>query len=117
MKKLIFSLIACIGIFSQGHATVRTVSNDPLGGAQYNSLQAAVNASSNGDTMLIEGTNIPYGLDCHARWNKSITVIGIGFNPQKDNPRKVFFSITCGPDWFVINNGGNGSKIYGIEFL
>lgn len=119
MKKLITFLSFICLLTQLGQATVRTVSNDPLGGAQYNTLQAAFNACSNGDTMLIEGTNIPYNLTtCTQRWNKSLVVIGIGFNPQKSNPRRVLFSATTCESWILIlHSGGNGSKFYGIEFL
>ncbi|MGP8217113.1 MAG: hypothetical protein ACLQQ4_16205 [Bacteroidia bacterium] len=41
-------------------ATVRTVSNNPLGSAQYNDVQSAVNAANAGDTIYINGSGTAY---------------------------------------------------------
>lgn len=102
------------------HATVRTISNHPAGGSQYTSLLDAYNAASNGDTLLLEGTDIEYGHNwIGGHWNKSLTVIGIGHNPDKQNPRLT--KIGAFNDYyyhrFVINASGSGSKFYGINFV
>ena len=119
MKHTITILAAFFFMMNVGNATVLTVSNDPAGGAQYSSLQAAYNAAVNTDTLLVEGTDITYSIpNCNVGWNKSLTVIGIGFNPQKQNPRRTYIGQTdnccCGE--FVIRSGGNGSSFYGIIF-
>ncbi|HJS55472.1 MAG TPA: hypothetical protein VJ765_13050, partial [Chitinophagaceae bacterium] len=41
-------------------ATVRTVSNNPATIAQYSTIQAAVDASSSGDTVYIHGSPSAY---------------------------------------------------------
>lgn len=58
MKKQIILAVLMMAITITTFATVHTVSNDAAGGAQYSSLQAAYNAATNGDTLLLEGTNI-----------------------------------------------------------
>jgi len=117
MKKTI-SLIAFFMLTAYaGFATVRTVSNHPAGGSQYTSLQTAYNASTNGDTLLIEGTDIPYFMTgCPFVWAKSLTVIGIGFNPNKQLPKRTVIRNTDCDGVFHIGSGGSGSSFYGIEF-
>ena len=111
MKAIILWFVALLSV-SVTNATVRTVSNDPNGGAQFSSLLNAYNASTNGDTLLMEGTNIAYTFG--GEWIKSLVVIGIGFNPQKANPRLTFITtLTMNSN---VNSGGNGSRFYGIEF-
>lgn len=96
-------------------ATVLTVSNLPLGGSQYSSLQDAYNAASNGDTLILEGTNIEYYLDQWVLINKQLTFIGGGFNTDKENFKKTY----------IRNNNNNGeirvgdasgSSFHGISF-
>lgn len=62
---------------------VITVSNHPMMGSQDSTLVQAYSDASIGDTLLLEGTDIPYefGGDLDP-WNKSLVVIGIGINPQ-----------------------------------
>lgn len=119
MKHTLTILAAFVTMMNVASATVLTVSNDPKGGAQFASLQAAYNAAVNGDTLLIEGTNINYTMaNCNSGWNKSLTAIGIGFNPQKQSPRLSLFANTdqccCGE--FVMYGGSSGSKFYGLIF-
>ena len=121
MKSLLTLIATLFFGFQVGNSAVLTVSNHPAGGAQYPSLRSAVDAASPGDTLLVEGTDIPYHLDhqCNVHWSKSLTVIGIGFNPNKDMPKRTKFQNThCGSgDHFYIAGSAGGSKFYGIEFL
>lgn len=116
MKKLFFLIAIMAFVCQTSHATVRTVSNHPAGGAQYTGLQAAYNASTSGDTLLLEGTDIVYFLECNVTWNKSITVIGIGFNPNKQMPKRSKIRNTDCQSELRITAGGSGSRFYGIEF-
>lgn len=117
MKNLITTLITLCFFTHASFATVRTLSNHPAGGAQYTNLQAAYGASSNGDTLLIEGTDIEYVLgSCGSFWSKSLTVIGIGFNPSKQIPKRTKIRHTDCYSVFYIGSGGSGSSFYGIEF-
>ena len=117
MKNLFMLIITWMMLLPISHATIRTVSNSPAGGAQYPNLQAAYDASANGDTLLIEGTDIPYKMHCALRWNKALTVIGIGFNPSKQSPKRTKFTNTDCWGELRITSGGSGSRFYGIEFL
>ena len=117
MKNLIATLITLSFFIQVSFATVRTVSNHSAGGAQFSTLQAAyVACAVSGDTLLVEGTDIPYFLTFNQRWEKSITVIGIGFNPQKQMPKKTKFRFTDGLGLFLLRPGAAGSRFYGIEF-
>lgn len=119
MNLRLTSKVACICIallitFQISYATVRTTSNDIRGGSQYNTLQAAFDNSMNGDTILLEGTDQPYNiLDS---WNKSLVVIGTGYNPQKQNPKTSKISASPNFGIFMLDSNGNGSRFYGIEF-
>lgn len=119
MKKSLLLLITVLMINLQLNATVRTVSNHPAGGSQYTSLLDAYNASSNGDTLMLEGTDINYSHAWASIWNKSLTVIGIGYNPDKQNPRltRIAQFSDYWPSQFVIGVSGSGSKFYGIYFV
>ena len=117
MKGLLLSLLVLFFALKSANATVITVSNDaanPTSNAPYfyTTLASAYAAASNSDTLLLEGTNIPYEIGA---WGKQIVVIGIGFNPNKSNPRHSQIRGTSGSN-FSINSAGNGSRFYGIEF-
>lgn len=117
MKKSLLLLTVTVLLTLSLHATVLTVSNDPAGGAQYSTLLDAYNAAINGDTLMLEGTNIDYSLGS-VSWAKSLAVIGIGFNPQKQNPRRSRIVKAFNYENNVrLENGGSGSKFYGIEFV
>ena len=96
-------------------ATVLTVSNDPLGGAQYSDLQSAYSAASNGDTLILEGTNLVYRLS-YTYWDKSLIVIGEGFNTNKDNFKRTIIYWTDGYGNLRMGSSGSGSSFYGIVF-
>jgi hypothetical protein len=57
-------------------ATIRTVNNK--GGAQYISLQAALDAAVHGDTIYVHGSTLSYG---DASVKKRVVLIGAGFKP------------------------------------
>ena len=116
MKKSLL-LIAFLALQLSLQATVRTVSNDPANPNPnapyfYTSLASAYTAASNSDTLLLEGTNIPYE---NGTWSKQLVVIGIGFNPNKINPRHSQITGTSGGNFFI-GSGGNGSRFFGLDF-
>ncbi len=114
----LFLVLFALGVFPlTANAIVRTVSNNPAGGAQFATLQAAYTASANGDTLILEGTNLNYFINEY--WNKSLVVIGIGFNPQKQNALRSRISQAWpggGVDMVGLQSSAGGSKFYGIEF-
>ena len=80
MKKifLVLSLAVCANAF----ATVRTVSNNPNTLAQFNTIQAAVDASFTGDTIYVQGSPTRYtGFIIQ---DKRLTVIGPGWAPAQN---------------------------------
>ena len=101
---LFMSLSVCVNIF----ATVRTVSNNPASLAQYSTIQAAVNASSSGDTIYVQGSPNHYtGFNIT---NKQLTVIGPGWLPLQN-----FLGFKAIIDTIVIS--GNNSKNTEIQGL
>lgn len=99
------------------HATILTISNHPAGGAQYSTLQEAYTEAIDNDTLLIEGTDIAYFLNCQADWNKSLTVIGIGFNPNKQIAKRTKIRHTECWGELRLRTDASDSRFYGIEFM
>jgi len=117
MKTLVTILAAFCLMTNALFATVRTVSNHSVGGAQYSGLQAAYNASGPGDTLIMEGTDVPYFMECGQAFNKPLTLIGIGFNPNKQIPKRTKIRLTDCWGELRILTGASGSQFYGIEFI
>ena len=80
MKKIFLFLNLLIAAHS--FATVRTVSNNPSTLAQFNTIQAAVDASVSGDTVYVHGSNTAYA--AFTILDKRLTVIGPGWAPIKN---------------------------------
>jgi hypothetical protein len=117
MKTKIFILASILVLItSSGFATVRTVSNLPLGGSQYASLLDAYNNAVNGDTLILEGTNFEYYLDYSTQWNKQLTVLGNGINTGKENFKKTYIAKNASQNGFLLGSLGSGSSFYGITF-
>lgn len=76
-------------------ATIRTVSNDIQNPAQFNTIQAAVNAAVAGDTIYVNATSLRYAETVNI--NKRLVLIGggyrssnqLGFTTQVDQLRFV----------------------------
>ncbi len=101
MKQLVLS----IGLFSSlcAGATVRTVSNFPANIAQFSNIQAAVDASSSGDTVYVHGSPNQYA--SFDLTNKQLVVIGPGWAAVKQLPFEA-----------VINTDIIVSGVNGIDF-
>ncbi len=68
------------------HAGIITVNNNtnlPGTPGQYASVQDAIDAANSGDTLMIQGSPIPYNVD--VKITKTLVLIGPGYNPQTDN--------------------------------
>jgi hypothetical protein len=77
------SIIALLLIFTfQAKAAIHTVSNSPATIAQFNTIQAAVNAAAAGDTVYVHGSPNQYA--AFTLTNKQLTIIGPGFSPDKN---------------------------------
>ena len=81
--KLLSTVFAVILIAGSLNAAVYTVNNAPSTTiAQFSSIQAAINACAvSGDTVYVHGSPNQYSGFTIA--NKSIVVIGPGWNPEK----------------------------------
>ena len=86
MKKLslIFVALMLFGLVTKAQNTW-TVDNNANSGAQFTSLQAAIDDENvvDGDILLVSGSATSYG---SIILNKSLKLIGPGHHPQKDIP-------------------------------
>ncbi len=82
MKQLLTLLL--LGTTFSALATVHTVSNSPSTLAQFNTVQAAVNAAASGDTIYVHGSPNIYA--AFTQTNKQLTIMGPGFSPDKNLP-------------------------------
>lgn len=82
MKKLSLASILLTSLFA--NATIRTVSNTPSTLAQFNTIQAAITASINGDTIYVHGS--PNAYTAFTLTNKRLVIIGPGWSPNKNLP-------------------------------
>jgi hypothetical protein len=112
MKKVLFFfavLVASVNVF----ATVRTVSSNPSTIGQFSTIQAAIDASADSDTVYVYGS--PNIYPSFTILDKKITVIGPGWAPDKSLP------LTATVSGAIIRNspaGGSpdGSELQGLIF-
>ena len=90
------------------NATVRTVSNSPASIAQFNTIQAAIDASSNGDTVYVQGSPVSYAGFTIS--NKQLVVIGPGWSPDKNLPHLA----TINAQISLTGAGTSGTEIQGL---
>jgi hypothetical protein len=104
---LFMFLSFCVNVF----ATVRTVNNSPNSLAQYNNIQAAVDASATGDTIYVHGSNVQYA--AFTITNKRLIVIGPGWLPIRNFapfPAQLLQMTISG-------SGSTGTEIQGLVFV
>jgi hypothetical protein len=113
MKKICY-LFIIISIPFISSATVRTVSNQPSGGAQFNTIQLAVDASADGDTIYVHGS--PNIYDVFTLADKKLVIIGPGWAPDKD---MAFQAIINGCNLRNSTNPGSpsGTELQGLIFV
>jgi hypothetical protein len=105
--KTIF-VFALMILVSQAWATVRTVSNNPATLGQFNTIQTAIDASADGDTVYVYGSPNTYA--GFTVLDKQVTVIGPGWAPDKNLPHNANVSGA------VIRNSPAGGSPDGTEF-
>lgn len=103
---LLVSLAVCMDIY----ATIRTVSNHPATLAQFSTIQAAVDASSNGDTIYVHGSPTQYA--SFTVTNKRLVIMGPGWSPDK---AFMPFKATVG-GMTLSGAGSDSSEIHGLVF-
>jgi hypothetical protein len=103
--------LALLGLFfNSAFATIRTVSNAPSSTlAQFNTINAAIAASADGDTVLINGSSVNYA--SFTLSNKRLTIIGPGWAPDKVNSLP---AVVLGAN--ITGSGCSGSEIHGLYF-
>jgi hypothetical protein len=104
MKQLSLYIFLLASVYVQ--ATVRTVSNFPATIAQFNNIQAAVDASADGDTVYVHGSPNQYA--SFDLTSKRLVVMGPGWAPDKQLP----FEAVINTD--VIVAGVNGIDFTGV---
>jgi hypothetical protein len=113
MKKLALTIIGSLILHVLVFATVRTVSNVPSSLAQFNTIQAAIDACSSGDSVYVYGSPVVY--DAFNIVDKKITVIGPGWLPDKNLPLTAIVNggaIRNSPS----SSGADGSEVQGLVF-
>ncbi|HYO22638.1 MAG TPA: hypothetical protein VER36_09540 [Flavisolibacter sp.] len=108
MRQILLSLATLLAL--QVHATIRTVSNNPSTIAQFNTIQAAVDAAVSGDTILVHGS--PNNYAGFAINNKQLVVIGPGWNPNKELPHPV----NIVGNTILTGLGTSGTELQGLSF-
>ena len=91
------------------NATVRTVSNIPSTLAQFNTIQAAINVSSNGDTIYVHGS--PNAYAAFTITDVRLVIIGPGWAPDKNLP---FTAVVAGCT--VTGTLSSNTEIQGLVF-
>ena len=109
MKPCLLTLILLVISMTTSKATIRTVSNTPSTLAQFNTIQAAVNASSSGDTIQVHGSPNTYA--AFTQTNKKLVMIGPGWSPTTANTH---IAIVNG--FTVQSEGSNDSEYHGLTF-
>ncbi len=111
-RALIFFGVLIISI--SAFATVRTVSSNPSTLGQFSTIQAAIDASADSDTVYVYGS--PNNYAAFIIQDKKITVIGPGWNPDKNLP---LTAIVDGATFRNSPAGGSpdGSELQGLIFL
>ena len=110
--KTVLTLMCIAFLAVTSSASILTVSNNANSPGQYTSIQDAIDAATNGDTLYIHGSPTSYG-DVHL--NRSLTLIGPGYNPQKDLPLTVNISAFY-LDSVAGIKGCSNSTIMGLTF-
>lgn len=115
MKALNYWTLVCLFLISiNGFTTVRTVSNNPATIAQFSTIQSAIDASADSDTVYVYGS--PNTYDAFTILDKRITVFGPGRSPDKNLPLQ---AIVNGATLRNSPAGGSadGSELHGLVFV
>jgi hypothetical protein len=95
-------------------ATVRTVSNTP-DVAQFTTIQLAIDASADGDTVYVYGSPNQYA--GFTILDKKITVIGPGWSPDKNFPLQVIINSQVTIRNSPAAGSPDGSELHGLVFI
>ncbi len=105
--KQFFIILLSLSTFTV-KATILTVSNNPTTIAQFNTIQAAINAANSGDTIYVHGS--PFTYAGFTITDKRLAIIGPGWAPDKNLP------YTANVDGCTITGAAStGSEIQGLN--
>ncbi len=112
MKKILLILVV-LSCKIAALATVRTVSSNPATLGQFSTIQAAIDASADGDSVYVYGS--PNTYPSFIIQDKKITVIGPGWSPDKNIP---LLATVSGANIRNSPAGGSpdGSELQGLVF-
>lgn len=113
MKNLTVFILLMLVVYNL-QATVRTVSNNPDNLGQFNTIQAAIDASADSDTVYVYGSPNTYA--AFTIQDKKITVIGPGWAPDKNLPHTVVVNGAVIRD-SPAGGSPNGSELHGLIFI
>ena len=83
MKKTIATLVTGLTLYGGAvHATTLLVDNNMLHDADYRTLQDAVDAASEGDTIILAGSSTRYG---NATISKRLNIYGNGYYLEEND--------------------------------
>lgn len=104
MKAILCLLLCCMISFAV-KATVHVVDNNPNNTTAYPTIQEAIDAASDNDTIYIQPSSTLYD---NPLLTKPLVIIGAGRNPNKQNHNTSrMFNLTFG-------TGSSGSSIQGL---
>jgi len=114
MKKLLFlmvlSALMCNSLTAQN---LHRVNNNADFDADFTTLQAAVTAAANNDTIYVEGSATEYA---GATINKPLTIVGPGFFLDENPFTQASNTATTFNSEITFTSGSEGSTIMGCKF-
>jgi hypothetical protein len=116
MKKTFLLLAGITSMLGYSTAAVLTVSNNPASPGQYTDFQLAINASSAGDTIYLQGSPNYYGNSTTYKVDRTLTIIGSGYDVTNTDYKyntTIYGYIRLDS---TINNIVEGIKFVGIRF-
>lgn len=106
MKQLF--LVPLILLSLKMQAAIRTVSNNPATLGQFSNIQAAIDASSSGDTVFVQGSPTNYAGFTIS--DKQLVLIGPGWGPDKNMPHVATINTAI----ILTGSGATGTEIQGL---
>jgi hypothetical protein len=111
MKKILFAMLIVVGNYHSALATIRMVSNNLGVITQFSVIQDAINASSDGDTVYVHGSNASYnGFELEG---KRLVIMGPGWAPDTF----LSFRAMIGRSVTIRGARSSGSEFNGLVFV
>lgn len=102
--KLVLTFACLLCIISTSSAQIHTVDNfNP--GADYTSLQTAIDSANDGDTIYVAGSSVPYG---DLTIDKELTIFGNGYEVAEETKASIIGNV-------VLESGCSKSHISGFR--